>query len=252
MKLEGKVAMITGGGTGIGKAAALTLASEGARVLINGRRLQPLEETVAEIEAAGGSALAFSGDVTKTEDLMSMRDEIKAKWGRLDILINNAGSGMRKPFLQTTLEEFDYLYQIDLRSVFNVTQVMLPLMQESGGGSIINIASILGVLGSKDSSAYCAMKGGVVQLTKALAAELGPAVRVNCICPSHIITPMLEPMIEHFESTGKIDKLNRMFPMKRVGYPDDMTGSILFFASDDSAWLTGNIFMVDGGLSCYC
>ena len=151
MKLEGKVAMITGGGTGIGKAAALSLASEGARVLINGRRLQPLEETVAEIEAAGGIALAFPGDVTKTEDLISMRDEIKAKWGRLDILINNAGSGMRKPFLQTTLEEFDYMYQIDLRSVFNVTQVMLPLMQESGGGSIINIASILGVLGSKDS-----------------------------------------------------------------------------------------------------
>lgn len=252
MKLEGKVAMITGGGTGIGKAAAIALAAEGAKIVINGRRSQPLEETVAEIKAAGGIAFAYPGDVTKTEDLNGMRDEIKKVWGRLDILINNAGSGMRKPFLQTTMEEFDYLYQIDLRSVFNVTQVMLPLMQESGGGSIINIASILGVLGSKDSSAYCAMKGGVVQLTKALAAELGPSVRVNCICPSHIITPMLEPMIEHFESTGKIDKLNRMFPMKRVGYPEDMTGSILFFASDDSAWLTGNIFMVDGGLSCYC
>ncbi|HNX28281.1 MAG TPA: SDR family oxidoreductase [Syntrophomonadaceae bacterium] len=252
MKLEGKVAIITGGGTGIGKAAAISLAAEGAKVLVTGRRAQPLEETAAEIKAAGGIALAFSGDVTKTEDLISMRDTVKENWGRLDVLINNAGSGIRKPFMQTTLEELDYIYQIDLRSVFNVTQVMLPLMQESGGGSIINIASILGVLGSKDSSAYCAMKGGVVQLTKALAAELGPLVRVNCICPSHIVTPMLQPMMDYLETTGKTDKLNKLFPMKRVGYPEDMTGSILFFASDDSAWLTGNIFMVDGGLSCYC
>ncbi|NLB52843.1 MAG: SDR family oxidoreductase [Syntrophomonadaceae bacterium] len=252
MKVEGKVAVITGGGTGIGKAAAISLAAEGAKVLVTGRRPEPLQETVAEIKAKGGIALAYPGDVTKTEDIIGIKDCAKENWGHLDILINNAGSAIRKPFMQTTLEEFDYIYQIDLRSVFNVTQVMLPLMLESGGGSIINIASILGVLGSKDSSAYCAMKGGVVQLTKALAAELGPAVRVNCICPSHIITPMLEPMMQHFETTGKIDKLNKIFPMKRVGYPEDMIGSILFFASDDSAWLTGNIFMVDGGLSCYC
>ena len=252
MRVEGKVAIITGGGTGIGKAAAISLAAEGAKVLVTGRREKPLEETVAEIQAAGGIALACPGDVTKTEDLQRIRDMVKENWGRLDILINNAGSAMRKPFMQTTLEEFDYMYQIDLRGVFNTTQVMLPLMQENGGGSIINIASILGVLGSKDSSAYCAMKGGVVQLTRALAAELGPSVRVNCICPSHIVTPMMAPVIDHLESTGKIDKLNRLFPMKRVGYPDDMTGSILFFASDESGWLTGNIFMVDGGLSCYC
>ncbi len=252
MRVEGKVAIITGGGTGIGKAAAISLAAEGAKVLVTGRRAEPLEETVAEIQAAGGTAIACPGDVTKTEDLQRIRDMVNEKWGRLDILINNAGSAMRKPFMQTTLEEFDYMYQIDLRGVFNTTQVMLPLMQESGGGSIINIASILGVLGSKDSSAYCAMKGGVVQLTRALAAELGPSVRVNCICPSHIVTPMMAPIIDHLESTGKIDKLNRLFPMKRVGYPDDMTGSILFFASDESGWLTGNIFMVDGGLSCYC
>lgn len=252
MRLKDKVAIITGGGTGIGKQAAIDMAKEGAKVLVMGRRLEPLEETVAEIKAANGIALAFSGDVTKTEDIEKARELVKKEWGRLDILINNAGSGLRKPFLETTIEEFDYLYQIDLRSVFVVTQVMLPLMQESGGGSIINISSILGVLGSKDSSAYCAMKGGVVQLTRALAAELGPEIRVNCLCPSHIITPMLAPMIDHLEATGKMDKLNRLFPMKRVGYPEDMSGSIIFFASDDSKWLTGNIFMIDGGLSCYC
>ncbi len=252
MKLESRVAIITGGGTGIGRQAAIDMALEGAKVLVMGRRIEPLEETVAQITEAGGTALALSSDVTKREDIEGARDLVKRTWGRLDILVNNAGSGMRKPFLETSIEEFDYLYKIDLKSVFEVTQVMLPLMQESGGGSVINISSILGVLGSRDSSAYCAMKGGVVQLTRALAAELGPEVRVNCLCPSHIVTPMMQFEIDRLEAAGKMDKLNRLFPMKRVGYPEDMSGSIIFFASDDSKWLTGNIFMVDGGLSCYC
>lgn len=252
MRLKDKVAIITGGGTGIGRQAAIDMAKEGAKVLVMGRRLEPLEETVAEIKKANGEAVAFSGDVTKTEDIVKARDLLKDTWGRLDILVNNAGSGLRKPFLETTLEEFDYIYKIDLRSVFEVTQIMVPLMLESGGGSIINISSILGVLGSKDSSAYCAMKGGVVQLTRALAAELGPKIRVNCLCPSHIVTPMIEPMLNYIEAKGKMEKLNNLFPMKRIGYPEDMSGSIIFFASDESKWLTGNIFMIDGGLSCYC
>ncbi len=228
------------------------MALEGAKVLVMGRRLEPLEETVKTISEKGGTALALSSDVTKTEDIEGARDLVQKTWGRLDILVNNAGSGMRKPFLETTLEEFDYLYQIDLKSVFAVTQIFLPLMLENGGGSIINVSSILGVLGARDSSAYCAMKGGVVQLTRALAAELGPEIRVNCLCPSHIVTPMMQPEIDRLEAAGKMDRLNRLFPMKRVGYPDDMSGSIIFFASDDSKWLTGNIFMIDGGLSCYC
>ncbi len=176
---------------------------------------------------------------------------LKEEWGRLDILVNNAGSGMRKPFLEITMEEFDYIYRIDLRSVFEVSQVMVPLMLENDGGSIINVASILGVLGSRGSSTYCAMKGGVVNLTRALAHELGPQIRVNCLCPSHIITPMMQWEIDRLQAAGKMDKLNKLFPMKRVGYPEDMDGSVVFFASDESRWLTGNIFMVDGGLSCY-
>lgn len=251
MKLAQKVALVTGGGTGIGQAAAIALAAEGARVLVMGRRLEPLEETVQMIKSNGGEAELFAGDVTSWDDIKAAQEKVAGLWGRLDILVNNAGSGMRKPFLETTLEEFDYIYQIDLRSVFAVTQVMLPLMQQSGGGSIINISSILGVLGSKNSSAYCAMKGGVVQLTRALAVELGPEIRVNCLCPSHIVTPMMQWEIDRLTAAGKMDKLNKLFPMKRVGYPEDMTGTIIFFASEDSKWLTGNIFMVDGGLSCY-
>jgi len=251
LKLAQKVALVTGGGTGIGQAAAIALAAEGARVLVMGRRLEPLEETVQMIKSNGGEAELFAGDVTSWDDIKAAQEKVAGLWGRLDILVNNAGSGMRKPFLETTLEEFDYIYQIDLRSVFAVTQVMLPLMQQSGGGSIINISSILGVLGSKNSSAYCAMKGGVVQLTRALAVELGPEIRVNCLCPSHIVTPMMQWEIDRLTAAGKMDKLNKLFPMKRVGYPEDMTGTIIFFASEDSKWLTGNIFMVDGGLSCY-
>ena len=123
MKLEGKVAFVTGGGTGIGKSAAIALAKEGAKVMVMGRRPDPLQETVKEIEAAGGTARYFAGDVTEQADLEQIRDIIDREWGRLDILVNNAGSGMRKAFMDTTLDELDYLYKIDLRSVFAVTQL---------------------------------------------------------------------------------------------------------------------------------
>ena len=251
MKFDGKVVLITGGGTGIGKSAALALAREGAKVVIVGRRSGPLEETAQEIKAINGEVLAVPTDVTKVSDIESLRDKIDSAWGRLDILINNAGSAMRKPFMETTLEDFDYIYNIDLRSVFAVSQIMVPLMLKGGGGSIINISSILGVFGGKNSTAYCAMKGGVVNLTRAMATDLGPQIRVNCLCPSHIVTPMMQPEIDRLEAAGKMDKLNRLFPMKRVAYPEDMDGAILFFACDDSKWLTGNVMLIDGGLSCY-
>ncbi len=251
MRLIGKVAMVTGGGTGIGQGAAIALASEGAKVMVLGRRPEPLNETVAQIEKAGGEALACPTDVTDVEQINQAVQLLKGRWGRLDILVNNAGSAMRKPFMKTTLEDLDELYRVDLRSVFAVSQAVVPMLKEDGGGSIINISSILGVLGSANSTAYCAVKGGVVQLTRAMAAELGPEIRVNCLCPSHIVTAMMQGDIDRLEAAGKMDRLNRLFPMKRVGYPDDMSGTILFFASEDSAWLTGNIFMVDGGLSCY-
>lgn len=251
MRLKGKVVLVTGGGTGIGKGAALAMAAAGARIVVTGRRPGPLEETVGEITAQGGEAMAISADVTRREDIEKLRDSIKEKWGGLHVLVNNAGSALRKPFLDTTVEEFDQIYRIDLRSVFEVTQVMVPLMMESGGGSIVNISSILGVFGSRGSTAYCAMKGGVNNLTRALATELGPAIRVNCLCPSHIVTPMMQGEIDRLEAAGKMDKLNRLFPMKRVGYPDDMNGAIIFFASDDSKWITGTVMLVDGGLSAY-
>lgn len=251
MRFKDKVVVITGGGTGIGQSAALAFAAEGAKVMVVGRRLQPLEETVAQIAAAGGEALACSADVTDLAEIQRTVDVVKAQWGRVDVLVNNAGSSMVKPFMEVTEEDFDATYKIDLKSVYFMTQKYVPLMRESGGGSIINIASILGMFGTRNQSAYCAMKGGVVQTTRATATELGPDIRVNCLCPSHIITPMLQPMIDHLAANNKLDKLNRQFPMLRTGDPEDMNGAILFFASDESKWLTGNIFMVDGGLSCY-
>jgi NAD(P)-dependent dehydrogenase (short-subunit alcohol dehydrogenase family) len=174
MKLEGKVALITGGGTGIGKAAAQMVAEEGGISIVAGRRIGPLEETVAEITQAGGKAAACPADVSKVEDIERLKDFVQENYGRLDILVNNAGSSLFKSFLDTSVEDLDRIYQVDLRSVYLVSQYMVPLMRENGGGSIINISSILGVLGGKKVSAYCAMKGGVVMLTKALAAELGP------------------------------------------------------------------------------
>ena len=251
MKFIGKVALITGGGTGIGQEAAVALAAEGAKIMVLGRRPQPLQETVVKIEQLGGEAFACPADVTQVSQIEKAAQLLKDRWGRLDILINNAGAALFKPFLQTTLDEFDEIYQVDLRSVFAVSQIMVPILKEAGGGSIINIASILGVSGNGNATAYCAMKGGVVNLTRAMAAGLGPDIRVNCLCPSHIVTPMMQDEIDRLEVSGKMDKLNKLFPMKRIGCPNDMVGSIIFFASDDSKWITGNIFMIDGGLSCY-
>ncbi len=251
MRLTGKTAMVTGGGTGIGRGAAIALAREGAKVAVMGRRPDPLEETVEIIKLNGGTAIACPGDVTSRDDLGRSYTMIQNEWGRLDILVNNAGAAIFKPFMETTMEEFDHIFRVDLRSVFETTQVMVPLMIANDGGSIVNISSILGVLGSKDSTAYCAMKGGVVNLTRALAHALGPDIRVNCICPSHVVTPMMQEEMDRVERKGKMKKLTSMFPLKRIGYPDDMEGAILFFASDESKWLTGDILMVDGGLSCY-
>lgn len=251
MKLTGKVALVTGGGTGIGRAAAVALAGEGARILVMGRRPDPLEETVEEIKINGGMAIACPGDVTVRDDLEKTRNLIENEWSRLDILINNAGVALFKPFLETSMEDLDEIYRINLRSVFETTQIMQPLMMKNGGGSIVNISSILGVLGNGGATAYSAMKGGLVNLTRALAHALGPAIRVNCLCPSHIVTPMMQDEIDRLEKTGKIDKLTRQFPLKRIATPEDMVGSIIFFASDDSKWLTGDILVTDGGLSCY-
>ena len=173
MKLKGKVAVITGGGTGIGRAAAIALAAEGARVVVMARRPGPLNETVDIIKEAGGEGLAIPSDVTVIEDIEKARHKVRETYSRLDILVNNAGSALFKPFMKTSLEDFDRIYQVDLRSVFAVSQLMLPLMLEGGGGSIINISSILGVLGGKSSSAYCAMKGEWCSLRPGCRAGTG-------------------------------------------------------------------------------
>ena len=251
MKLSGKVAMVTGGGTGIGKGAAIALAAEGAKVVVLGRRLEPLQETVNEIVEAGGEGLAISTDITKIDQIKGALQKVTETWGRLDILVNNAGAGLRKSFLEISLEELDNLYNVDLRGVFAVTQTMVPLLKEDGGGSIVNIASILGVTGSPNFTSYCAMKGGVVNLSRALAAELGPEIRVNCLCPAHIVTPLTQSKHDRWAATGKTDALIRRFPMKRIGSVEDMNGSVIFFASVDSRWITGQVVTIDGGLDCY-
>lgn len=251
MRLKDRVAIITGGGTGIGKDAAITMAKEGARIIVTGRRPEPLAETVQLIKSAGGEALAVPGDVTSLEDIQGLKNTVMERWGRVDILVNNAGTAHSKPFLEISMEEFDHILQVDLRSVFAMCQAFVPVMQQQGGGSIVNISSILGVFGGLRMSAYCAAKGGVNNLTRALAAELGPSVRVNAICPSHIDTAMMAGIFEYWKSTNKWDKLLKVFPLKRVGIPEDVSSAILFFASDDSSWITGQILVLDGGMSCY-
>lgn len=251
MKLENRIAVITGGGTGIGQDAAIAMAREGACVVVSGRRKEPLEETVKLIKEFGGKAAAVPTDVTSSDDIKRLRETTLDLFGVCDILVNNAGSAHARPFLETTMEEYDRIMQIDLRSCFEMTQAFVPGMIEKGKGSVINVSSILGAFGGKGMATYCAAKGGLNNLTRALAAELGPAVRVNAICPSHIETPMMAGQLDYLRAKGKMDKLEKIFPMQRIGYPADTTGPILFLASDDSAWITGTIMLIDGGMSCY-
>jgi len=252
MKLNGKVAVVTGGGTGIGRDAALLLAREGARVIVSARRLEPLQETVQMIEAEGGSALAVTCDVTRYSDIENLYQKAMEWAGRVDILVNNAGASHTKNFLDITMEDFDEVINVDLRSVFAMCKVFVPQMIQNGGGSIINVSSILGVFGGRGMSLYCTAKGGVNNFTRALAAELGPhGIRVNAICPSHIETPMMQPWLDYLRSAGKFEKLEKVFPLRRIGYPQDVSSAILFLASDDSAWITGIAMIIDGGMSCY-
>lgn len=251
MKLKDQVVIISGGGTGIGKEAALLMAKEGAKVVVCGRRPEPLSETVALIKAQGGEAIAVPTDVTKDEDIANLKETTMSVFGRVDVLVNNAGTAWMKPFMETTMEDFDYIYRVDLRSVFAMCKAFVPVMLQQGKGNIINISSILGVFGGKSMAAYCAAKGGVNNLTRALAAELGPKIRVNCLCPSHIDTAMMEGIFNYWKQTNKWEKLLKVFPLKRVGYPADVANAILFFASEESAWITGQVLVMDGGMSCF-
>jgi NAD(P)-dependent dehydrogenase (short-subunit alcohol dehydrogenase family) len=252
MRLKDRVALVTGGGTGIGGATALLFAREGAKVAVTGRRKGPLEETVSAIGAAGGKAIMVEGDVSKAGDATEMVKKTLDAFGRLDILVNNAGVNYRPGGTVGTDEDgWDVVMDINAKGIYLVSRAAVPEMRSGTGGSIINIASIFGLVGSVEAVAYCASKGAVVNMTRSMALDLaGKKIRVNCICPGVVDTPMAREWIEKQGNTKAVAKeLSALHPLGRMGEPEDIANACLFLASDEASWVTGAILPVDGGFT---
>ncbi len=245
MKLKDRVALITGGGTGIGAATARLFAEEGAAVAITGRRKAPLEEVVNEIQAAGGRAIAVSGDVSITEDCERMVEETVGAFGRIDVLVNNAGRGMLAKADEISDEIWDEVVGTNLSGAFRLIRAVLPGMVSQGAGSIVNVSSVLGQTGMKGAAAYGASKAGLDQLTRVLAVEYADrGIRVNSVAPAWVHTPMNKSVRDH---ATRYEQLKERHPMGRFGTPDEIARAILHLASDEAAWTTGAVLSVDGG-----
>jgi NAD(P)-dependent dehydrogenase (short-subunit alcohol dehydrogenase family) len=249
MRLHNKVALITGGTSGIGEATALLFASEGASVAVTGRNETRGHAVTARILEQGGRAIFLRTDVRKAEECRRAVDETINSFGRLDILFNNAGVFYPQTTLECSEEEWDLQIDINLKGTFLMSKSALPGMIAQGSGVIVNNSSGWGIVGGDRAVAYCASKGGVVLLTKAMAVDHGrQGIRVNCICPGDVDTPML-PEDARMRGLNWSDYIagcaNR--PMGRVGTPDEIAKAILFLASDDSSFMTGAALVVDGG-----
>ena len=245
-KLQGKVAIVTGAASGIGRATALLFAQEGAKVVA--ADLDEGGQDVARaIEGAGGHATFVKTDVSDPEDVRRMIDTAVRTYGRLDVLFNNAGiEGEQAPTADCTVENWDRVIAVNLRSVFLGTKFAIPEMLKGGGGSIINTASVAGLVGFPGLPAYCASKGGVVQVTKTTALEYAKQnIRVNVICPGIIATPMVERFVGGDPEREKA--MTALEPVGRMGTAEEVAHLALYLASDDSSFCTGAPFIVDGG-----
>jgi NAD(P)-dependent dehydrogenase (short-subunit alcohol dehydrogenase family) len=252
-RLAGKVALITGGGTGIGQAIALTFAREGAKVAVAGRRRDKLEDVVRGVWDIGGQAVAAICDVTKSKDAKKVVEETEKTFGRVNVLVNNAGVLSVSTIESISEEDWDKLMATNLKGPFLMSRSVLPAMRRAGGGSIVNVGSVLGLVAMKDRAAYCASKGGVTMLTRAMALDHAhEKIRVNCICPAIVETDLIRDLFSRSEEGRKAREARLLsLPIGRFGKPEDVAELAVFLASEESAWMTGVAIPLDGGLTTY-
>ncbi|MCL6447339.1 MAG: glucose 1-dehydrogenase [Armatimonadetes bacterium] len=243
--LKGKIALVTGGSRGLGKAMALALAKAGADLAVAARTEPELKQTVGEISSLGRQAAAFRVDVASVPQIHRMIQEVVLKFGRLDILVNAAGMNIRKPVLDVTEGEWDLLLSVNLKSAFFAAQAAAKVMIPRGRGKIINVASLTSKIGLPNICMYGASKGGIAQMTRGMAVEWARYnINVNAIGPGYFKTAMTAPLFKNEETATQ---LKNRIPLGRTGIPEDLAGATVFLASEASDYITGQIIYVDGG-----
>jgi NAD(P)-dependent dehydrogenase (short-subunit alcohol dehydrogenase family) len=254
MRLGGKVAIVTGAGSGIGKASAELFAEKGAKVVAVDWNRDNGEKAAAVIREQGREAVYCYADVSKPQDAENMVHTALEKYGRLDVLFNNAAVQIMAKLVDTTEETWDRIHSVNLKGVFLGSKYALPAMIQTGGGSIINMASVLGFVGDPDLAAYCAAKGGVMALTKVTALTYGPqGIRVNCICPGDVSTPMVQAYFEKDRHPEQLrQEIYSKYALRRIATPREVAEVAVFLASDASSFMTGSTLVVDGGLTVKC
>jgi 2-hydroxycyclohexanecarboxyl-CoA dehydrogenase len=250
-ELTGKTAIVTGGARGIGKGISMALARQGAHVVIADLLMDAAQETAAEIRKTGVNALAVQTDIADLGSVKSMVEKVKTEFGKIDILVNNAGWDRMKPFLKTTPDFWDKVININFKGVLNTVYATADDMIARNSGRIINIASDAARVGSMGESVYSGAKGAVLSFSKTLARELARnSVTVNVLCPGPTPTPLLDDMKAEDSFADKVlSSMDRIIPLKRMGTPDDIAAAVVFLASDEAGFITGQVLSVSGGLT---
>ena len=244
-RLEGKVSLITGAAQGIGEATALKFAREGAIVVVCDVQQAGIDQVVAQCEAAGAQAVGYVMDVTNREQVESVVAQVKERFGRIDVLINNAGITQDARLQKMTLAQFDRVIDVNLRGVFHCAQTVADVMVAQGSGSIVNASSVVGIYGNFGQTNYAATKFGVIGFTKTWSRELGAkGVRVNAVAPGFITTPMVKAMPENV-----LQSMEAKVPLKRLGEPEEIANVYAFLASDEASYINGAVISVDGGMT---
>jgi NAD(P)-dependent dehydrogenase (short-subunit alcohol dehydrogenase family) len=250
MRLRDKIALVTGGTSGIGRAVAELFAAEGAAVTITGRRDALGRAVVAGIEEAGGRAEFAPVDARKLQDVRRVTEGMAQRHGRLDILVNNAGISLPRTLLETNEEDFLVQFETNVRAMFFATKWATEIMVRQGSGSIVSVASVSGMRGQEKRAAYCGTKGAVLQITRAAALELASSgIRVNAVSPGAVDTPLLRSarFAGEQDQDELVAELGASLPLGRIGLPQDIAQAVLYLASDEAAWVTGTNLVIDGG-----
>lgn len=244
-KLDDKIAIVTGAGQGIGRAISEKLAAEGATVVVTDVNEATAKETA---DGIGGGAVGIRTDVTSRESVNAMVEQVKNQFGRIDVLVNNAGWDKASPFVDSDPSDWDRVIQINLYGVLNTSKAVLPVMAEQGFGSVVNLASDAGRVGSSGEAVYSAAKGGVIAFTKSTAREMARhQVNANCVCPGPTDTALFASM--GGDNPKLREALTRAIPFRRLAQPTDLANMVAFFASDEANFITGQTVSVSGGLT---